>query len=74
MDTPVDRHLLEAYSRGELTRNEIQDRIGRPLSFGQLLLHLHQEDLPLPRIRTDPRSEGVQLIKRLVERELARAG
>ncbi len=74
MSTAIDRHLLEAYSRGELTRNEIQDRIGRPLSFGQLLLHLHRQGLPLPRIPGNPQSEGVQLIKRLVERELARAG
>jgi hypothetical protein len=74
METDIERHLLEAYSRGELTRHEIEDRIGVPLSFGELLLGLHRHGLPLPRIPSEPRSDGVRLIRQLVERELARAG
>lgn len=74
METLTERQLLEAYSRGELTRHEIEDRTGAPLSFGELLLGLHRHGLPLPRTASDQQSEGVVLIKRLVERELARAG
>lgn len=74
METVTERQLLEAYSRGELTRHEIEERTGAPLSFGELLLGLHRQGLPLPRIQSDQQSDGVALIKRLVERELARAG
>jgi hypothetical protein len=63
----VPRPLLEAYSRGELTRREIEDRTGEAISFGRLLGFLHEQHLPLPRIPSDRQSPGVQLIKRLAE-------
>lgn len=66
--------LLEGFSRGALTRREIQERLDRPLRFGELLAELHRHNLPLPRIAADPASPGAQLVKQLVERKLARAG
>lgn len=73
MDTKIPMFLLEAYSRGEITRREIGDRLGEEISFGDLLIALHEHKLPLPRFPAHPNSPGVQLIKRLAERGL-RAG
>lgn len=71
-DIPVE--LLEGYSSGQLTRLDIQERLSRPVRFGELLAALHARSLPLPRVPVDPASPGVQLVRRLVERTLARAG
>jgi hypothetical protein len=65
--------LLEAYSRGEITRREIEARVGAAVSFGALLAQLHAHALPLPRFPSDPDAPGFQLIRRLAERA-ARGG
>ena len=67
MSGTIDLALLQAYSRGEITRREIMERTGQPLSFGTLLMPLHEHKLPLPRIPSDRQSSGVQLIRQLVE-------
>jgi hypothetical protein len=64
----IDRSLLEAYSRGEISRRDISNRMDVEVRFGDLLAALHAEKLPLPRYPSDPNSPGVQLIKRLAER------
>jgi hypothetical protein len=69
-DIPIT--LLEAFSRGEITRKDIEDQTGDYLSFGMLLAQLHRHHLPLPRVRSDPQSPGVQLIRRLTERTMRR--
>jgi hypothetical protein len=68
MDMKIDRALLEAYSRGEISRLDISNRMDAEVRFGDLLAALHAEKLPLPRFPSDPNSPGVQLIKRLAER------
>lgn len=68
MPGKIARALLEAYSRGEITRREIKDQTGQAFSFGALLMQLHGQHLPLPRIPSNPQSPGVQLIRRLAER------
>ncbi len=65
-DIPIT--LLEVFSRGEITRKDIENQTGEYLSFGMLLAQLHEHHLPLPRIHSDPQSPGVQLIKRLTEK------
>ena len=67
---PTPQDVFAAYSRGELTRQEVGDRLGAPIDFGDLLMKLHEHYLPLPRFPSDPNSEGVQLIKRLALRAL----
>jgi hypothetical protein len=67
-DIPIT--LLEAFSRGEISRKDIEDQTGEYLGFGMLLAQLHRYRLPLPRIPSDPQS--VQLIKRLTERAMRR--
>ncbi len=64
----IDTAVLEAYSRGEITRREIEEQSGQTVSFGALLMQLHEHHLPLPRFPTNPQSPGVQLIKRLAEK------
>jgi hypothetical protein len=64
----IDRSLLEAYSRAEISRREISDRLDAKVGFGDLLAALHAEGLPLPRFPSNRNSPGVQLIKRLAER------
>jgi hypothetical protein len=67
MESAIETSLLEAYSRAEITRREIEERTGQVVSFGALLRSLHDHGLPLPRFPTDPQSPGVLLIKRLAE-------
>jgi hypothetical protein len=40
---------LKRYSAGEITRRELGDCLGEPVSFGETLMLLHQHGLPLPR-------------------------
>ncbi len=68
MDMQIDRSLLEAYSRGEISRRDISERMNAEVRFGDLLAALHAAALPLPRFPCDRNSPGVQLIKRLAER------
>lgn len=70
----IDRDLLEAYSRGEMTRREIEERAGQALGFGRLLSLLHEHGLSLPRIPSDRQSPGLRLVKQLAERARQRAG
>jgi hypothetical protein len=68
MNIEIDRSLLEAYSRGEISRRDISDRMQIEIGFGDLLAALHSHGLPLPRFPSHPDSVGVKLIKRLAER------
>ncbi|HEV3116862.1 MAG TPA: hypothetical protein VGY58_07420 [Gemmataceae bacterium] len=44
----IDRPLIEAYSRGELDRQEIAARLGRNVSVADLILALRTAHLPMP--------------------------
>ncbi len=70
----IDKALLESYSRSEITRREIEERTGQTVRFGVLLGLLHEHGLPLPRVPSDPQSQGVRLIRQLAERAAPRAG
>ena len=72
MPADIALPLLEAFSRGEISRKDIEEQTGEYLSFGMLLGQLHKHHLPLPRIPSDPQSPGVQLIKQLVEQAMRR--
>jgi hypothetical protein len=64
----VDLDLLEAYSRGEISRRDIGDRRQADISFGDLFAALLEHGLPLPRFPGHPDWPGVQLIKELAQR------
>ena len=68
MDVKIDRSLLEAYSRGEISRRDISNKMDVEVRFGDLLAALHAENLRLPRFPAHPDSPGVELIRRLAER------
>lgn len=58
MDKPiVDRPLIEAYSRGELDRQEIAAILGCNVSVAGLILALRSTHLPIPRYPTSLTSE-----------------
>jgi hypothetical protein len=63
-----ERAALEAYSRAEISRAEVERRLNQEISFGELLLKLRENRLPLPRFPSDPNSPGVQLIRALASR------
>lgn len=65
MDMKIDRSLLEAYSRGEISRRDISNQMDAEVRFGDCS---PPYKLPLPRFPCDRSSPGVQLIKRLAER------
>ena len=60
MPTQFPQDLLEAYSRGEITRGNIEDRTVQVIGFGALLMGLHEHHLRLPQVPSDPNSPGVQ--------------
>lgn len=66
--TEIPQELTEAYSKGDLSRRDIGERVGRPVGFGELLALLHERRLPLPRYPSDPHSPGVPMIERLSAR------
>ena len=63
-----ERSVFQAYSRAEISRAEVARRIGRDIGFGELLLNLRKQKLPLPRYPSDPNSPGVRLIRDLALR------
>lgn len=68
MSIELPSDLLEAYSRGEISRREIGERQKAEISFGDLFGALLEHGLPLPRFPGHPDSPGVQLIKQLASR------
>ena len=68
MTIALTQDLLEAYSRGEISRREIGERQKEEISFGDLFSALLDHGLPLPRFPGHPDSPGVQLIKQLSQR------
>ena len=61
----IPREMLEAYSRAEMTRREIENTLDEPVGFGVLLRHLREAGLPLPNIPSDP--DKVRLMRELME-------
>jgi len=70
MSIQPDLLLLQAYSRGELSRRELGERQKEEISFGDLFAALLEHGLPLPRFPAHPGSPGVQLIAQLARRAL----
>ncbi|MEO5370945.1 MAG: hypothetical protein H7833_12820 [Magnetococcus sp. DMHC-1] len=62
------REAVESYSRGEISRRELGNRIEQEVDFADALHLLRQYHLPLPHRPSDPLSPGVQLIRQLALR------
>jgi hypothetical protein len=56
---------LERFSAGEISRIELGKLLGEPISFGDMLMMLHEHKLPLPRYGRPFNPEGIELIRQL---------
>jgi hypothetical protein len=59
---------LLAYSRGEISRAELERRIGDEVSYADLIAKLRTHQLHLPKTPSDPQSRGAQLIRDIAAR------
>ena len=66
--TPIQKSPLECYSAGEISRLDLGKLLGEPISFGDMLMLLHAEKLPLPRYGKTFNPEGVALLRYWAER------
>ena len=67
--TDADERLLyERYSRGEISRRQLERRLDREVPFGEALDRLGAYGLPLAQHPAGLGSFGVQLIRRLAQR------
>jgi hypothetical protein len=54
---------LERFSAGEITRRELGDLLGEPISFGETLMKLHEYNLPLPRYGRPFNAQGIEALR-----------
>jgi hypothetical protein len=54
---------LERYSAGEISRIELGNQLGEPISYGDMLMRLHEANLPLPRYGKPLNPEGIELLR-----------
>lgn len=59
---------LQRFSAGEISRRELGNLLGQPISFGDMLMQLHEHNLPLPQYGLTYNPTGVELIKKWAER------
>ncbi len=65
--TPVTTPL-QRFSAGEISRRELGNLLGEPISFGDMLIQLHEHNLPLPQYGRPYNPTGVELIRKWAER------
>jgi hypothetical protein len=65
---PIQKSPLERFSAGEISRRELGNLLGQPISFGDMLMQLHAEKLPLPQYGRTYNPNGVELIRKWAER------
>ena len=56
--TPIKR-----FSAGEISRRELGNLLGAPISFGDTLMMLHAHNLPLPRYGRSFNPKGIELLR-----------
>lgn len=66
--TSIQQTPLERFSAGEISRIELGKLLGAPISFGDMLMQLHEHNLPLPRYGKPFNPEGIALIKYWAEK------
>ena len=62
-----DMTPIERFSAGEISRIELGRLLGEPISFGDTLMMLHAQGLPLPQYGRAFNPEGVDLIRTFAE-------
>ena len=67
--TPIAKSSpIERFSAGEISRHELGNLLGEPISFGDTLMMLHELHLPLPQYGKSYNPDGVTLIRKWAER------
>jgi hypothetical protein len=62
--TPIQKSSpLERYSAGEITRRQLGELLGEPVSFGETLMMLHAHNLPLPRYGRPFNAKGIEALR-----------
>ena len=56
--TPIKR-----FSAGQISRRELGNLLGAPISFGDTLMMLHAHNLPLPRYGRSFNPKGIELLR-----------
>lgn len=69
MASPELELVLQAISRGEISRVEAARRLGIDLPFGDMLGLLREHNLPLPRFPVNRASPGFRLVVALAARD-----
>ncbi len=59
---------LTRFSAGEISRVEMGRLIGRDVAFGDMLMMLHEAQLPLPRYGKPYNPDGIALLRHWAER------
>jgi hypothetical protein len=65
--TPIPTPL-QRFSAGEISRVEMGKLLGAPVSFGDMLMMLHDQKLPLPRYGRPFNPQGIELIRQYASR------
>ena len=62
--TPIKR-----FSAGQISRRELGNLLGAPISFGDTLMMLHEHNLPLPRYGRPFNPKGIELLREALRRQ-----
>jgi hypothetical protein len=60
---------LQRFSAGEITRRELGHLLGEPISFGDMLMKLHENNLPLPQYGKPYNAEAIEIVRQLAVRK-----
>ena len=66
--TPNQKVSLERFSAGKITRRELGNLMGEPISFGETLMKLHEHNLPLPRYGRPFNAQGMEALRMALRR------
>ncbi|MBF0344302.1 MAG: hypothetical protein HQL06_08735 [Nitrospirae bacterium] len=72
MSEHEEKQIIEAYSKGILSRREIERSLGYEVDFATVLQMLRRYHLPLPHHHDNQQSVGIQLISQLASRHTRR--
>lgn len=67
--TQDEKSVAEQYSSGKISRKEASRLLGQDISYSDMLIMLGKYELPLPRPKVDPNSEGVQALTQLLRQQ-----
>ena len=61
-----ERSALEAYSRGDILRRELEMHLGREVTPAEAIIMLAKAGLPLPQVRAPADSPGRRLLQQIL--------